>query len=166
MINDYTLLEGIGAPDDTRKDLALWVKALGKGVRDFAVSEMRRAQLERVLSEGGKESERLSQLLANFHKQVDSLKLLRRTSTARLPAKDKRAIAREIASIEKLLASTTFEDALVFLGYDEPTQWFWSSSEAVGSIVWMHSWFQSILHLDRLRKLVVKAPHKFAYSTL
>lgn len=52
MINDYTMLDGLEMPEANLRDLVLWAYVLGKGVRDFAEAELRRARLEKILDGG------------------------------------------------------------------------------------------------------------------
>lgn len=166
MINDYTMLDGLEMPEANLRDLVLWAYVLGKGVRDFAEAELRRARLEKILDGGSQERDRLSQQLASFNANLNTLKQLRRTDKARLGAKAQRLLNREALSIEKLLTSKVYEDVLVFLGYDEPTAWFWSDSVHVGSIRWVHSLFPSLPPLDSFRRRVVREPQKIADSTI
>lgn len=132
--------------------LLLWAHALVRGVRDFTEAERKRAALEELID--SQEGAKLRTLLANFHKIAAERRALMAMPRPRLP-KEIKAREKLINDKAKLLRSSIYADVIVFLGLDEPTEWFWSDDQGPGSIRAIYSLFQGFPKLSEFRSFIV-----------
>lgn len=144
--------------------LALWVYVLHRGVRDFAAAEIKRGTLESLVDSGTDKGLSFKQLVKAFNSRLEQLRELQ----ADVPLSKQRCLThqRAVKDKVKLLSSTLYDDAVVFMGYDEPTEWFWSDSIEVGSIRWIYGMLRDMPTLDEYRTLVLSDLKRFAESTL